>query len=93
MFIKIAAHLKLTLKGRFRSFNDHHQLKVGLRHRPHIYPEICENANFFLRIRLASTRREISIKSNRISIKSNRIAKGNKRVYNIDVLIKTRELN
>ena len=86
IFIKIAAHLKLTLKGRFRSFNDHHQLKVGFRHRPHIYPEICENANFFLRIRLASTRREISIKSNRL-------AKGNKRVYNIDMLIKTRELN
>ena len=33
IFIKIAAHLKLTLQGRFRSFNDHHQLKVGLRKR------------------------------------------------------------
>ena len=67
IFIKIAAHLKLTLQGRFRSSNDHHQLKVRFRHRPHIYPEICENANFFLRIRLASTQREISFKSNRIA--------------------------
>lgn len=76
IFIKIRTHLKPTLQDMLQPFNNHHQLKA----------ESIEVSFEFI---ICHKTINNNVKQ---TIKSNRTAKGNKRGYNIDVLIRMREL-